>query len=138
MAEKKRQALQLRLEGASYREIARTLGWKDHSSAYAHVQESMQAIVQEPAEELRTLELERLDADYLALAPAARKGDVSSILARLRIMERRAKYTGLDKPILVDIRERLVAIAIEGGMDPDEAIAEAQQLIAANERLRGD
>jgi hypothetical protein len=50
----------------------------------------------ELAAEVRTLELDRLDALWLSQYDKAKKGDVSALDRCLKIMDRRAKYLGLD------------------------------------------
>jgi hypothetical protein len=56
----------------------------------------MRETVQEPADELRRLEAERLDAMLPAVMEKARRGRLRSVYAMLRIMERRARLLGLD------------------------------------------
>ncbi len=53
--------------------------------------------------EMRKLENERLDALLLAVWPAAKRGDVASVNAALRIMDRRAKLNGLDRPTVLHV-----------------------------------
>jgi hypothetical protein len=66
--------------------------------AYQLVDEAMRETVQEPAEDLRKLELERLDLMTAALMDKARRGRLRAINTMLNIMERRAKLLGLDAP----------------------------------------
>jgi hypothetical protein len=54
--------------------------------------------VAEKAEQIRELELKRLDRFQRSLQPAANKGDAKAVLAILKVMERRAKLLGLDAP----------------------------------------
>jgi hypothetical protein len=58
----------------------------------------LDAIGKEKAERLCELEIRRLDALTMALAPGIQSGDVRAILAAVRVMERRAKLLGLDGP----------------------------------------
>ena len=67
IAERWSQALNLRLAGASYEAIARRLGYGDHSGARYAVSKAMERSIQEPADEYRKLELERLDRLQLGL-----------------------------------------------------------------------
>jgi len=53
----------------------------------------------ETAEEIRRLELERLDAMLFAIGPEVRKGSYGAIDRALKIMERRARLLGLDAPV---------------------------------------
>jgi hypothetical protein len=60
------EAARLRGRGLSYPRIANELGYADHTGAYYAVQRALQATVEEPAAEVRQLELERLDTLYEA------------------------------------------------------------------------
>lgn len=100
-SERRKQALQLRLAGASYDEIASRLGYSDRGSAWRSVMAALKATLQEPADELRKLELERLDRLLLGVWGQAAKGNQGAVDRALRIMERRAKLLGLDAPTKV-------------------------------------
>jgi hypothetical protein len=93
-------ALELRKAGATYDMIAGALGYAHRSGAAQAVQAALKAVVREPAEEVRTLELERLDAMLMALWPAVRNGNFGASAQALRIMERRAKLLGLDRTVV--------------------------------------
>jgi hypothetical protein len=58
--------------------------------------EAVRETVQEPAEDLRRLEAERLDAALPALMEKVLRGRLRAIYTMLRIMERRARLLGLD------------------------------------------
>jgi hypothetical protein len=62
---------------------------------------ALKATLQEPADELRKMELERLDRLLLAVWGQAAKGNQGGIDRALKIMERRAKLLGLDAPTKV-------------------------------------
>jgi DNA-binding transcriptional MerR regulator len=96
LAEQRRQALELRKAGYGYEEIARALGLYDASRAHKVVQAALKATYREPADEVRKLELERLDRLTRAIWTRAIGGDGESIDRVLRLMQRRAKYLGLD------------------------------------------
>ena len=94
------QALELRKQGYSYRTIADTIG-VNVSTAYYDVQESLKILRElemEKAEDVRGIEMERLDRLLLACWERAIDGDDKSVRACLSIMERRAKLMGLDAP----------------------------------------
>jgi hypothetical protein len=93
-------ALTYRLAGASYRKIAKQLG-VSVETAWSDVQSELRAlrsIAVQDAEELRELEMQRLDQWALYLAPAAQTGDARAIATLVRIQERRAKLLGIDAP----------------------------------------
>lgn len=97
--EKQIKALNLRKAGIGFREIAETVGYSGPSSAYAAVMSALAKARKEPAEELRTLMLDRLDEMFTGVWEAAITGDPEAINAALRIEERRARLLGLDKPM---------------------------------------
>lgn len=97
-AENQRQALTLRTEGRSFEYIAAKLGYKGPSGAYQAVMRGLKRTLQEPADELRQLETERLDVMQAALWPSVQSGDPQAVDKALKVMERRAKLLGLDAP----------------------------------------
>lgn len=104
-AAKRALALDMRAGGSSYREIARALGWKTHVSAMKAVKKALEGVTQtlEQAEEVRSLELERLDQMWKGLAPQATKGNPRAVMAAVRLMgERRHLVAGLDVLAPVD------------------------------------
>jgi len=92
------QALELRKSGVSYPAIADTLGYRGKQGAFEAVKAALKKTLQEPADELLVLELERLDAMTLAIASQVRAGNFGAIDRNLRIMKRRAELLGLDAP----------------------------------------
>lgn len=127
--ERARQALELRKAGVSITVIAQQLGYTNASGAYKAVERAILAVLREPAEAVIELELARLDEMLFSIWPRVRAGDVLAVDRALRIMERRAKYLGLDAPKRVDITATLKAMAVEHGLDPDEVLRDAQDLI---------
>jgi len=96
--ERARQALELRRAGVHYDEIARQLGYRTASGAYEAIRSAMRRTLQEPADELRKLECERLDAALAAIWPLVQQGDLAAIDRMLRISQRRSELLGLDAP----------------------------------------
>lgn len=126
--EKQRQALELRKGGVGYRAIADRLGYKSPSSAHEAVETALRRTIQEPADEVRKLELERLDSLLMAMWPQAiaTKEKAANPLAVdrvLRIMARRAAYLGLDAPVKFSIEKVVNDVAAELGMTSDETAA---------------
>jgi hypothetical protein len=99
IAEREAKALELRKEGATYGAIARSIGYTDRSAAAKPVSRALAATIQEPADELRRLESERLDALLAAVWHDAMAGRRSAVESALRIMDRRSKLIGLDAPL---------------------------------------
>jgi DNA-binding transcriptional MerR regulator len=117
-AERDAEACRMRSKGTTFADIADALGYSDESHAYRGVQRTIKRIIQEPAEELRAMELERLDRMYEVVhkvlerqhltishgkiiyhgeTPVEDTGPILSSIDRLlKIQERRAKLLGLD------------------------------------------
>jgi hypothetical protein len=129
------QALALRKDGRDYRYIANQLEYAGPSGAYQAVMTALKETLREPAEEVRALELDRLDCMLAAIWPQALSGDLKAIDSTLRLMDRRARFLGLDAPVRVDIEGDIRLLAEQLGIDADEAIAEAQLIL--RERARG-
>ena len=104
VADRERQALELRKAGASFQAIADKLGWADPSVAHKAVVRALANTIQQPADELRPLEAERLDRLLLAVWPDACNGDDRAINRALQIMGQRAKLLGLNAPTKVDVQ----------------------------------
>jgi hypothetical protein len=135
-AERQRDAIELRKAGHTFQEIADRLGYRHASGAHQAVMAGLRKIVQEPADELRRMELERLDVMLKSAWPFILKGSPRHIEVGLKVMDRRAALLGLDAPKQVE-DHRTVTIAIlaerlasETGLDTGEIVAEAERIIA--------
>ncbi len=100
---RKLKSFQLRLEGKSYREIGRL---QDISEAQAHrdVAQVLQSTLdnnKEDIEQLRQIEVERLDNYLDSIDWKKNVGDYKAIELSLKIQDRRAKLLGLDAPTKV-------------------------------------
>ena len=95
--ERRRRALELRAAGATFEAIANALGYS-RAGAYKAVTKALRDTLQEPADEVRRLELRRLDAVLGPAYTAARGGDLQALDRVLKVMERRARLLGLDLP----------------------------------------
>jgi hypothetical protein len=104
---RQRQALELRKAGLAYSGIGEAMGIS-RNRAYRLVKKALLKIIKEPANEVLTMELSRLDHLLFAVWDKASLGDPIAINSALKIMERRAKLLGLDKgkdapPVIIDI-----------------------------------
>lgn len=100
--ERERQAFELRKSGATVYQIADELGITPQgvSSILKRVLERTARVAEEDAVDVRSLEVERLDAMLLGLWPQARSGHEGTVDRVIRIMQRRADLMGLDAPRL--------------------------------------
>jgi hypothetical protein len=137
-------ALELRLAGATYEQIGRALG-TNRSRAYRIVQRALDRLVREPAEQVRQLELARLDHLWVEATKILRRRHVvisagkvvvhpdtrepledsmpvlRAIDTLLKIQERRARLLGLDAPA-----HRTVTVLSEDVVDQEIARLEAE------------
>ena len=105
--ERRRRAVELRLAGATYAQIAARLDWSGPSGAHQEVARALRA-GESGADQLRELELARLDVLQAAVWPRAVAGRLEAVDAVLSIMRRRARLLGLVAPRVAPQRiERL-------------------------------
>lgn len=135
-AERDAQAAELRSKGWSFPRIAAHLGYTHRADAYNAVQRVLKETVREAGEQVRALELERLDRLETAANEVLERAHVTvshgkivagadgepllddapvlqAIDRLLRIQERRSRLLGLDAPIKKDVSltdERVAAI----------------------------
>ncbi|MGA7121197.1 MAG: hypothetical protein WBY94_13920 [Polyangiaceae bacterium] len=102
MQEQRRSALELRKRGLTYPQNAKAMGLA-LSNAPKAVQQAIADIPKELAEDVRLLELERLDRMLAGMWPKAVAGDPKAVAAAVKIMDRRAKYLGIDAPVRTEL-----------------------------------
>ena len=140
--DRQRRALELRRQGASYSTIASRLGYANKGGAHKLVRRALRATLQEPADELRRLETERLDALLRALWHKAIAGHGAAIDRVLKVMERRANLLGLDAPKKVQqtidpaVRAIAAEVAAECDIPVPTVVAEAERIVRATARRR--
>ena len=105
-------ALELRKAGLSFSAIATQLGYSNASCAQWAIRACLKAIVQEPAREVRDMEVARLDDMLLSIWGEVRKGHLGAHDRALKIMERRAKLLGLDAPTKIDFDDAPMPVQI--------------------------
>lgn len=96
IAERRRKAYELRMQGASYFQIADKLG-VSHDTIRKDIKAFMNYIPRENAIELRDMELDKLNQMELALQKKLRSGSPQAVNAAIRIMQHRATLMGLDR-----------------------------------------
>jgi len=139
--EKQKLALQLALAGEEYQSIADKVGYNSRQAAWKAVKSALNKTVTEDAEQVKLMQMRRLDRMLKALWPEVLQGNVKAILAAIRVEERRAKLLGLDGPIKLqhdlgdevaegvqrfhELLDRLIrarrALGAEGGVSPGGA-----------------
>lgn len=112
-------AVQLRAAGADYNQIAKALQYANRSGAFKAVRRALQRWGSEAVEELRILELHRLDTITQKLWPQvvgspareqdngpplpAKAPDPKAMELYLKVSARRAKLLGLDAPTALEL-----------------------------------
>ena len=136
-AERSKQAVNLRIAGATFEQIGERLEIST-PSAFGLVSRALlktRAATAESAETLRQMELTRLDAMQTAIWADAMKGDEQKIDRLLKIQARRAALLGLDAPTKVAPTDPTGERGYEALTDAERAARLASILEAARTRL---
>ncbi len=133
---RQRRALDLKIAGATYQQIADELGYRTASGAHKAVSSALTAMLRPPADELRALESERLDnlwrRLWVRLNSTTATTDAVKIADRLiRLSQRRAALLGLDSPIKADLTiTDWRTAAQDAGLNPSELFNELVGILA--------
>lgn len=127
VAQRRQAALELRKSGATYTQILDAMrtnyGAERLPKSYdeRHVHEDvthellkLRKVTALDAMEVVQLELERLNALFLAVWPRSRMGDVQAIDRALKIMVRMAELQGVITPLVIDWRMEVLALLQAG------------------------
>ena len=125
--QRERDALELRTRGCTYDQISKALGMSLSGAADAvrRALEALKSETQEKAEEVRDLELRRLDKMLQIAEAAAEGGDLAAIDRVIRIQERRSKYLGLDAPAKSETHTTVAAAVDLSSLD-DRKLADLE------------
>ena len=121
--ERRLKALQLRKRGLSPYEIAGVLKVSE-GTVREDIKRSLAAydtLEQREVEEMRHLELERLDDLWRGVYDDAVTGDVQSVKAALMIVERRSKLLGLDAPKQIESSSTVSFVDLVSTIDMGDA-----------------
>jgi hypothetical protein len=130
--DKEREVIALRRAGYTFDDIARRLNYAHPSGAYTAYQRALKrTLVEAGTEELRATELDRLDRLQAAVWDEAMTGNPTAIQTALKILDRRAKYLGLDAPIKQEIK-----MDIADAASIDAEVARLVELLATNDKQR--
>ena len=88
-------AVRLATEGHSYDEIARSVGYANRGTAWRAVQQTLAESRLDAVDELRALEMLRLDKLQLSLWEKAMAGDIRAVQQAVRIIDQRYRLLGL-------------------------------------------
>ncbi|MDT0377241.1 hypothetical protein RM572_00425 [Streptomyces sp. DSM 42041] len=132
VAQRRTQAIAMRLAGVEWATIADRLGYSSKGAAHTDVTRALRQSTSELAgqvEEMRTLQQLRTDRLLAAVWAKAIKGDLKAVETALKLMERHAKLYGLDAPSRVSVdAERLgseIGDLLTALTDEDEATGAA-------------
>lgn len=126
LIERERKVLDLRLLGLSWDAIAQASGYASRGAAWNAYQRALTRTLQEPADEVRQQELERLNRILTPQMRAALSGDTSAATTVLRIMDMRARLLGLYAPTKMQAE----VTQYQGGGDIDAEVARLARLLA--------
>jgi hypothetical protein len=123
---KKRDArvFELRIQGNTFDQIASEVGFSGPSGAWQAYQRVKESHIFESVDEARQLELMRLDEMQFAIWDRAINGELPALQCVLKIMDRRAKLLGLDKPEKIELNQMEHWPA-----DLDKQVQELQEMI---------
>lgn len=133
---KRAQALELKKSGATNEQIVEAGIYANRGTVSRELKKALADITHDAASDVLKLELTRLDTALMGIWDAVSKGDLFAIDRMLKIMDRRARYLGLDKPQEADnvaeVREAMVgflsAVTLQAKQyDEDDAAADAAQ-----------
>ena len=96
---------ELRIQGLTFDAIANEVGFSGPSGAWQAYQRIRHEVIFESIDDARQLELMRLDDLQVAVWDRAINGELPAAHCVLKIMDRRAKLLGLDKPEKVEVNK---------------------------------
>ena len=112
--EKQRKALQLRMAGRTWQEIADALEYKSHASAIAAVESALKRTLRPPAEQFRALTLERLTMILQVWWPALLQRDEKAADIVLKTNRQISDLLGLNAPVKVEMKvEHMNTVILE-------------------------
>ena len=101
-AQRRNAAIKLRIAGATWDDIAQQLGYGSKATAHSDVRDALRQGLEELAlnrEELRQLEMDRIDRLTMALWTKAMAGDTKAVDSINRLRIQYARLLGLEAPI---------------------------------------
>ena len=133
VAEEQLTCYRLRLAGATLDQIAKQTGLSK-GTVHTRISKEIAERVEPLAEEVRKMQLDRLDEWLMQLNKQVREGRqvARSIEVALRVEERRAKLMGVDAPERVDVSATVHEVT-QADVELAEMLREAQAANAVDE-----
>ena len=97
VSDRRTKAVRLAASGMDYTQIAQQLGYHDRSGAFKAIRGALAARQAEAVDELRALEIDRLDRLQASVWDAALEGDIPSVDRVLKVIAARVRLLGLDQ-----------------------------------------
>lgn len=113
-AERRAKALNLRLSGATYTQIAEAVGYKSATGARNAVITEMEKLPRENAKELRAMQLARLHQLMLIIQPQVMAGDLVAVRTMQGIMRDMNELMGIGAEFDADTTGNTFMVVIEG------------------------
>lgn len=128
--DRRNRALTLKIQGYNYRQIDEALAMRRGWAATIVPEElaRIDAATIRNTDQVRALQIARLEGLLKAASPDAERGDVQAITAALRVIREINKIEGTYAPVKVDVDERIKILAVQLNVDEDELMADARQL----------
>jgi len=124
VAEKARQAVALRIGGATYRKIGEMLG-VSHTQAKHYVDKALKEHTNDSLEELRLVQFARLEHMLMLVWPMVNQRDMAAIHTARALMDDENKLMGVNAPAEVNVNMSGRTIIASG--QKDEYIAALRQ-----------
>lgn len=128
--EKQRRAMEMRKAGATFEAIAQALGYASASGAHNAVKNAMNTLIQEPAEDLRTVQYERLNHMLVMLWPKVNSGDERAIAQAQSLMRDMNELMGANLPRKTEVDVSVQGAIIVADVDSGDYIAAMQKVAA--------
>lgn len=125
LIDKELAVVELRRTGETWDRIARVVGYANAAGAYKAYKRALLRTLQQPTEEMRDLELDRLDRLQRAYWKRAVEGETRAADFILRVIDRRAKILGLDAPQKIQAQ----VVTYDGSSDIDSDIERIIRLL---------
>ena len=97
-SDRRRRALELRMKGLTFAEIADEVGYASPSGAYEAVRKALDYEAYDDAAEFRKLHVARLETLIAGIWNMAREGKLGAVDRVINLLEREARLLGLDSP----------------------------------------